>query len=447
MARPRRTLIATCASVAVLSLGCSSGDPSSQDGRPAPGPSSQTPTATAAQSPTASTESTVPADPAGQRIQDVFFGMHDGRVAQGIALDAPVGALRLWDSGTSWRDLETSPGEFTWTTLDTAVRTIEGMGARPLLVLGQTPGFHASKPAQEAAYGPGAASMPDVGAFRRYVSVVAERYRNRIDYQVWNEANVIGYWTGTPQQMAELTVTASRAIRAVAPGATVVAPPFALRLPSQQRYFEDFWSLQSRRVDLASAVDAVAVHLYPPAEDPPEAQVTLLGQAREVLAENEVQLPVWNTEINFGLRGGLPPDPIPVERQRAFVMRAYILNAGLGVQRMYWYRWDLIPIANTLLTTPDFSQPTLAGRAIPTLVAWLDGTRVGPCEPTAGVWQCTARAGRETRTFWWKPQGGTAQVRAELDAVSWTDADGVVTRCRGGCQVSVGQTPVMVTSR
>ena len=379
-------------------------------------------------------------------MRPTFFGMHDGRAALGLAPDAAVGALRFWDSGTSWLHLEVSPGQFTWGPLDTQVDVAEAAGARPLLVLGQTPVFHASKPDQDAAYGPGAASMPDLAAWRRYVTAVAKRYGDRIDYQVWNETNIVGYWAGTPRQMAELTLAASRAIRGVVPEATVVAPAFALRLTGQQRYFADFWAWQSRGIDLASAVDAVAVHLYPLSEDPPEAQVGLLEGAREVLAEHGVDLPVWNTEINFGLQGGPEPPPIPAERQRAFLMRAYLLNAGLGVQRVYWYRWDLQPIANTFLTTPDFSSPTLAGRAFPTIRGWLQGTRVEGCEPSAGVWECTAHKGAETRTFWWKPRGRPTQLAAGEDARSWTDADGAVTRCRGGCEVPVGETPVMVTS-
>jgi hypothetical protein len=289
--------------------------------------------------------------------------------------------------------------------------------------------------------------MPDLGAWRRYVTAVVKRYRDRIDYQVWNETNVIGYWSGTPRQMADLTMSASRAIRRVVPGATVVAPPFALRLPPQRRYFERFWSWQSQGIDLASAVDAVAVHLYPPAAGLPEAEVKMFEQARDVLAEDGVDLPVWNTEINFGLLGGLEPPPIPAERQRAFLMRTYLLNAGLGVRRVYWYRWDLIPIANTLLATPDYSAPTPAGRAFPTIRDWLEGTQVRACEPTAGVWECTTRAGHDTRTFWWKPRGPATHIRVEEEALSWTDADGSVTRCRGGCEVPVGQTPVMVTTR
>lgn len=444
--RPCRQPVTALILASLLVLSACSGGGTSGDAEKEPSTSPASPTSpTSGGSPPEAEpgEKTV----AGSLVRATFFGMHDGRVAQGTAPSVPVGALRFWDSGTTWRDLETSPGRFTWAPLDTAVSTAEAADARPLLVLGQTPRFHASKPDQEAAYGPGAASVPDAGAWRRYVTAVARRYGDRIDYQVWNETNVGGYWTGTPRQMAELTMAASRFIRKVVPDATVVAPPFALRLPYQRRYFAEFWSQQSAGTDLASAVDVAAVHLYPLAEDPPESQVQLFAQAREVLTEHHIDLPVWNTEINFGLLGGVEPPRISPERQRAFLMRTYLLNAGLGVQRVYWYRWDLQPIANTLLTSPDFSAPTLAGRAFPTLRDWLEGTRVRGCEPSAGVWACEARKDGETRRFWWKPQGQATQLPAGDEARSWTDADGNVTPCRGGCEVPVGETPVMVTSR
>lgn len=403
-----------------------------------------TPSASVAPSSAAPDTEKSPANSApGLKVRPTFFGMHDGRVSQGITPDAPVGALRFWDSGTSWLHLETSPGVFTWDALDTAVAAAKDAGARPLLVLGQTPTFHASRPEQEAAYGPGAASMPDLDAWRRYVAAVADRYGNQIDYQVWNEANIVGYWAGTPRQMAQLTVTASRAIRQVVPEATVVAPAFALRLPSQQRYFTDYWSLQSAKLDLAGAIDAVSVHLYPPAEGLPEAQVGLLEGAREVLGIQGVDLPVWNTEINFGLLGGPEPPPIPEARQRAFLMRTYLLNAGLGVERVYWYSWNIGRIANTLLTTPDYSAPTLAGRSFGTIRSWLDGAVVQECEAAQGVWKCSARRGGQEFAFWWKPQG--AAKRVGVDGVeSWTNADGTVTRCREACRVPVATTPVML---
>ncbi|MDI6910892.1 hypothetical protein [Nocardioides sp.] len=372
--------------------------------------------------------------------------MHDGLVSQGITPDVPIGALRLWDSGTSWRDLETRPGEFTWTTLDTALTTAAGIGARPLLVLGQTPTFHASRPREEAPYGAGAASMPDLAAWRRYVTAVAQRYGDRIDYQVWNEPNVIQYWTGTPEQMARLTLVASAAIRNVVPRATIVAPSFPLRLPSQQAYFAAYWSLQSPRVDLAGAVDAVAVHLYPPADGLPEYQAALLAAARKVLSEHGIDLPVWNTEINFGLQGGPEPPPISAELQRAFLMRTYLLDAGLGLQRVYWYSWNIGRIANTYLTEEDLTTETLAGRSFDVVRDWLDGTRVDGCtlgDAAPGVWECVAHRDGEVRTFWWKPRGPATRFTA-TDATSWSDADGAVSRCRTSCRVPVGPSPVMV---
>lgn len=168
--------------------------------------------------------------------------MRDGRIAAAMFPEAPVGAVRLWDSATSWSHLEVADGQFGWGNLDRAVETAEANHARALLVLGQTPEFHASKPGQEGAYGPGANNMPDIYAWRRYVRTVAERYGDRIDYQVWNEPNVANYWAGTPQEMARLTVTASEEIRDAVPDATVVAWSFPLRLAGQRAWFAEFWS-------------------------------------------------------------------------------------------------------------------------------------------------------------------------------------------------------------
>lgn len=435
--RRHRTVLIALTALSGLLAGCSQGQPTPSE----PSPSSPT---TSASSPAAEPSGEPSASPStGMRVTDTFFGMHDGRVSQGVITDAPIGALRLWDSGTSWLDIETSPGNYTWDAVDTAVSTSRSVGARPLLVLGQTPTFHASKPRQQAPYGAGAASMPDLGAWRRYVAAVADRYGNRIDYQVWNEANVVQYWAGTPRQMARLTEIAGTIIRREVPKATVVAPAFAMRLPSQQKYFEKFWAQQGHGIDLAGAVDVASANLYPQAEEPPEAQLALLDQARSVLAEQGLDLPLWNTEINYGLQGGPEPPTIPEERQRAYLMRTYLLNAGAGVPRVYWYSWNIGRIANTYLTQEDLTTETLAGRSYDTVRTWLDGARVQECAPTDGVWECEAmRQGQPVR-FWWKPQGRPVTLPAK-GAESWTDADGTVTQCRQKCRVRVGETPVIV---
>ena len=73
---------------------------------------------------------------------------------------------------------------------------------------GQTPRFHSTKPAKRGSYGLGAASMPTETSWKNYVYEGGPRYKGRgVDYQVWNEANVKGYWNGTAAQMAKLTQT------------------------------------------------------------------------------------------------------------------------------------------------------------------------------------------------------------------------------------------------
>ena len=437
---PRRAVFVAALATLLSLTACSQGGADTPKHEPAAASSSATPAETPAPA-----QPTSPGSSASGPIRSTFFGMHDGRVTLGVVPPAPVGALRFWDSGTNWRDLEPARGQFAWGGLDTAVAAAEKAHARPLLVLGQSPTFYASKPNEAGAYGAGAASMPDLGAWRRYVTAVVQRYGDRLDYQVWNEANVVGYWTGTPRQMALLTVTAGRIIHHVAPHATVVAPPFVQRLSSQRRSFQSFWVLQSKGVPLVAAVDAVALNLYPRAEDPPEAQIGLFKHASSVLERLGVRLPVWNTEINFGLMGGPQPPPISAEQQRAFLMRTYILNAGLGVPRVYWYRWDLVPIANTLLTTPDFSTPTLAGQAYSTVRTWLLGARMESCDRNDDRWTCTGRRAGTELTFTWKPHGPPARVTVGAGS-TWTDADGHMSGCPHGCRPTAGQTPIMITT-
>ena len=91
-----------------------------------------------------------------------------------------------------------------------------------LLVLGQTPKFHSTKPGKRGSYGAGAASMPREAAWKNYVSTVVRRYKGQgVDYQVWNEGNVSGYWQGTPAQMAKLTQLTSKIVNSNDSGAKV----------------------------------------------------------------------------------------------------------------------------------------------------------------------------------------------------------------------------------
>lgn len=397
------------------------------------------------------------ASPAQARtIRSDFFGMHDTQIANGSVPTVKLGSVRLWDSGTSWREIETAPAVYDWSTVDSAVNNAHNAGLRPMLVLGQTPQFWAEKPMAPGAYGDGASSMPNIDAWKRYVTTAAERYGNKVDYQIWNEPSVINFWTGTVTQMARLTATASKAItNAAGRKATVVAPSFPLRLGSQQKWYRKYWAATVNRKGMASFVDVVSANLYPLTDQGPEASMQLLRYAKRVLPKGARGKPIWNTEINYGLvsGGAMTTRKITAARQAAFVARTLLLNAGSPIRRVYWYAWNAGSFANTHLAEDDQTTLTQGGRAWQEVHGWLVGTDVKGCSKTSrgklkGLYTCTARESRrEVRRFYWKPSGPAAKVATHRSTRSWTDLTGDTTRRTGRFGIKVGQSPIMVTSR
>lgn len=391
--------------------------------------------------------------PAQAKIRPNFFGIHDYGVSSGNLPRVTTGAIRLWDAGTTWREIERSRGTFDWARLDLAVANARANGLRPMIVLGQTPRFYATERNAPGAYGPGASSMPTLRSWNRYVGRVAHRYGTAADYQIWNEPNISGYWTGTPAQMAKLTVAANRKITSeLGSRATIVGPSFPLRLGYQQKWFEEFWHQNVAGRSLTRYVDVIAAHLYPLENGAPEAQLPLLQFARHALPAAGRRKPLWNTEINYGLRGGAPAKQISRAKQASYASRTLLLNANNHVGRVYWYSWDIGNIANTHLRKPRGGL-TRAGHAWNTTHEWLLGTQPQGCHEStagrlAGLWTCTLRAGAdEVRRVYYKPGGEAVTVKTVRSTTSWSDLSGNVTTRRGSFHLLVGQLPVMVSSR
>jgi polysaccharide biosynthesis protein PslG len=392
-----------------------------------------------------------------------FFGIHD---SSGLAYDhLSFGALRIWDAGAAWKDIETSPGTYDWSRVDTLVRAAQAHHVEVTLVLGMTPSVYATDKSEPPA---------DLGRFAAYVRAAMARYRDFEgrrgieSYQVWNEGNVSTFWTGTPQQLAQLTAVVGRARNAVDPGATVVAPSFAARLPAQQRWISAY---QQQRVDghhVWHFYDVNALSLYPRETygdriGGPEDAIAILGQVQHRLARAGVphDEPLWATEVNYGLPSGQPGQlsarPISDRRQVANVLRTYLLGAARGLSRVYWYRYDWGRVAgggtlgNTMLTDPDdHSLLTPAGRAVLTVQRWMNGRLVSaPGQRRAcsrdrlGTYTCLVRHGDRLRTILWNPHH---RVRVQVrGATTSEDQNGRPTTLRSGTDtLQVGFRPVMV---
>lgn len=388
-----------------------------------------------------------PSSAATQRVTGRLFGMTDSNPTTWPAVR--VGAIRLWDSGVTWRDIETSRGVFDFTKLDAQVATARSKGAEVLLVLGQTPKFHATKPKAKGAYGRGATSMPTLKSWRNYVGKVVRRYKGKgVDYQVWNEGNVVDYWTGTPKQMAQLTSVTAKVVAKNDKAADVVSPALATRLSSQRRWLRDFYKLRTGGRDVGAWVDVVSLNLYPMDKGRPEESMELLADSRSMLARLGVHKPIWNTEINYGLRtgGGGTAKKISREKQAAFVARTFVLNAASGVKRTFWYSWDLQNLANTELIFPNGGL-SRAGTAYRVVGGWLIGTRMRGCATDSrGTFTCTAKYSGGVRRIYWNPSH-TARIRTVPSATQRTGLTGSVAKVGGGKSLRVGISPVMVRSR
>jgi len=395
------------------------------------------------------------------RITADLFGTHHWGLGQPEPRgwpQAPIGAVRLWDNGVSWREIETAPGTFDWSRTDALIAQARSHGASVLLVLGQTPQFYSSRPEADGAYGPGSTAMPASQAdWARYVTAVARRnvevWGGGVELQVWNEANVVQYWTGTPQEMALLTRWTREALRAAGSTTRLVAPALATRLTSQRTWVDQFYAqrIQGRGPD--QYVDVLSFQLYPQESGDPEEAIGELTSVRRILDRRGVaDKPIYATEINYGLHSGSGigdvPQPVPDSTQQSNVARTFLLAAQSGVTRVYWYSWDLQNRSNTPMVLADNVSLTAAGRTFGVIRSWLVGTVPRGCTKTStGTHTCTFQgAGGSTRRAVWNPVGRT-QVDVPRHTTAYETVDGVTHSVRTGDRVSIGEVPVLLYSR
>ncbi len=173
------------------------------------------------------------------------------------------GAIRLWDSGVAWGQVEQKKNQYWWNGLDAAIANANAQNLKILYVLGSTPKWAASNTKQGTYPNKGAASMPkSMKDWKNWVTAVVKRYGDSIDsYQIWNEANLTTFWQGTPKQMAQLTNEASKIIRKYDPSARVVAASSTVRLQSAYKKFFPAYMKELKK--LKWPIDVISVHLYP----------------------------------------------------------------------------------------------------------------------------------------------------------------------------------------
>ena len=328
----------------------------------------------------------------GTVIQDSLFGLHVNGAERGVWPTINFGSLRLWDNATSWTNIETSKGVFDWTNLDRAVSNANQNGVTDfLMVLSGTPTWATNQRNPISLPAPNASGVPaNMADWDDWVRAVATRYKGKItNYQPWNEANLKTFYTGTPAQMADLTKRAHDIIKSIDPSATIVSPSTGLRLNGAlQRFYPKFLQeLKARNWP----VDVWSAHTYPNSLGTTNDRRKLANTWIDLLkAAKAPNLPLWDTENNYGLGGPGPDFPeqdIKGTKAASWTAVTYLDALRLGISRVYIYQWgpynDLWGI--------QYKDGAPGAIAMNTLQKWIVGTTYKGCKEAKRKVTCKFR--------------------------------------------------------
>lgn len=355
-----------------------------------------------------------------------LFGMHD----HDLSFEPPApgerfGAVRLWDSGVRWDQLNPAEGVYDWAPLETAVTNSRAAGATQIMyVLGYPPNWAAKtvKPPctpgnyTDCSYYPtGSGSAPkSMDIWKTWVTDVATQFKGRItEYQIWNEANLTSFFDtpgeSSPVTMAELTVAAEQVIRQVDPSARVVTA--SSTVVQKKSFVTKGWLTQylTALKKRGGNPDMIAFHAYPwlkkgPGNGNLEERAEGVELAMKAIARAGYKSkPVADTEMNYGNQrnNGWPKKKYSQEAGSAYLAQTYLNSLYNGLSQVDWYGWDDYGLGIWL--TSQSGQVLQPGRTYQSLLEQLPGSRNKGCTVTGDVTVCLTTKGSVRNYFVYRP--------------------------------------------
>lgn len=329
------------------------------------------------------------------------MGMHIPQAKDGVWPDVPIGSIRLWDTGVSWREINTAPGVYDWSTLDRVVDLANSKGAAVLYVFGNTPEW-AAEPKCLAAQGgaikgAGANCPPaDFSTFATFAGEIAKKYGTRIEsYELWNEGNIGTFWRGEVKELFDMTTEGAKAIKRANPQALIASVSVTTRLDTASYKFLPEYAGYLKSANWP--IDAFAIHSYPAGSFTPcswsssgffatcenslaesgaqggwqSAMVHLWERERHLINFSrdlyvKLGMPeskqIWDTELNYGLAGpgGTAAQQFSESEQVTLINYSYLQSSKQRIARTYWFAWgpkDLEGVVQFGVTT-DFGTNT-----------------------------------------------------------------------------------------
>jgi hypothetical protein len=268
------------------------------------------------------------------------------------------GTTRLWFSGTAWSDLETAPGTYRWTNLDAWLDMVAEHQPRVILyTFGQTPCWIASGQCTGTGWGAGnswsntppadltASGSPSftqfVTALTQHCSPAGNCVKDYIKYwEMWNEANLQPYWTGTVNQLYNMFKPVVPIIRNNVTGAKLSTPPVS---GGTYTWAQSWIQLENTNGRLS---DFYGFHSYMESFTP-EKRIGMVENMVNTKVNNGWSAVPWmNTETNF-VNTTLACSPEYTAQEcdaqfvRWFVLQfAYQGGTAGGASNIGWFDWS-----------------------------------------------------------------------------------------------------------
>jgi hypothetical protein len=358
--------------------------------------------------------------------------------------------IRLWDTGTNWKQIERQRGEYDWTVLDKWLLVAKQNKKDVLYTVGVTPSWAASRPNEICPYGGtnGCASPPsdldqDNAYWKEFITALvthsAQSKNARINYyELWNESNS-WYWSGSIAQMVRMVRDAYTIIHQIDPTARVVGPNVTGQTGSQ--WLDKYFSAGG-----ATLTDIVAFH---PTVDAANTQALLqdVAEYRVVMEKHDLaKHPIWATEGSWGVN----TDMSDLE-QIGWIGRYYLSLWNARIDRTYWYSWDSGPYGS--YHRSGWGQlwdsalgPHPAALALARLFTWLDGSsQDSPCDQKIDdIWHCTLTLshGEQADIVW--VVGGTVELKPATDFRLYRTLSDDDYHAIGNNVVFVGPQPILL---
>lgn len=236
-----------------------------------------------------------------------------------------------------WSDIEISRGVYSWSDVDRLVGVLREYGIGALGVIAKTPTW---------ANVSGLSTDPptDTEDFSNFVDVLSDRYADIKFWEIWNEPDIVKFWTGTQEQYVGLLAAAYPVLSGK--GKTVISAGLN---GSAEAYLPGLIGLGFHQY-----CDKIGLHPY---YTTPKTSLQRVVDIKATLAASGITKPIWVTEIGWDI--GALWWHVPTEGMKADYLRMVFENYKYHVEATFWYCAAEQPNGYGVLSIDQFGATAL----------------------------------------------------------------------------------------